>query len=61
MQTFKLTHETGWQAIPGDTKTIVVHFDDGHKETVDLVGFLMMKKNKVNKIDCYKAGETIEN
>ncbi len=60
MQTFELTHETGWHTIPGDTTTIVVHFYDGHKETVGLVDFLIMRKDKVSKIDCYKAGEKIE-
>ena len=54
--------KTGWATFPGDTKTIVAHFKDGHKETFTLVDFLMAHKTRkqVIQIDCYKEGEEIK-
>lgn len=53
--------KTGWTRIDGDTKTIVAHFKDGHKETFSLVDFLIATKahKHVVQIDCYKEGEDI--
>lgn len=62
MTTYKLTHETGWQTIPGDTKLIVAHFEDGHTEKMEVWKFLTIgrKIDKIQKIDCYSAGEKIK-
>ena len=59
MKSYKLSNETGWQTIPGDTHTIVAHFRDGHKEKMRTYEFLMMgaKRSQVKQIDCYKEGE----
>ena len=64
MKTIKINpKETGWISIPGDTKTIVAHFNDGHKETFHTFHFATIgkrKKNKIVQIDCYKEGEEIK-
>lgn len=62
MTTYKLTNETGWQTIPGDTKVIVAHFNDGHTEQMEVWQFIALgrKRSKIQKIDCYTAGETIK-
>ena len=54
--------KTGWTKVSGDTKTIVAHFKDGHKETFTLFEFLMAHKahKYVIQIDCYKEGEEIK-
>ena len=54
--------ETGWTPIEGGTKTIVAHFDDGHKETMALVDYMMAarKRQHVVQIDCYAEGEEIK-
>ena len=64
MKTIKFNpKETGWVSIDGDVKTIVAHFNDGHKETMSLLDFVAInkrKKNKIVQIDCYKEGEEIK-
>ena len=62
MTSYTLTHETGWGTIPGDTKVIVAHFNDGHTERMEVWQFIALgrKRNKIQKIDCYTAGETIK-
>ena len=64
MKTIKLNpKETGWIPIDGDIKTIVAHFNDGHKETMSLLCFVTIskrKRNKIMQIDCYKEGEEIK-
>lgn len=63
MKTIKFNpKETGWLSIDGDVATIVAHFENGEKETMNFVGFATMNKRKFNKIvqiDCYKEGEEI--
>ena len=63
MRTIKINpDETGWVKIDGTVKTVVAHFNDGHKEIFSLVDFLTFKeKGKVVKIDCYNDGEEINN
>ena len=54
--------KTGWQEIPTGTRTIVAHYEDGHKQTFDLVDFLVLRnKRKIVQIDCYKEDEEINN
>jgi hypothetical protein len=54
-------NETGWQSIPGGTRTIVAHYEDGHKQTFDLVDFLVLRnKRKIIQIDCYQENEEIK-
>ena len=64
METIKLNpKETGWIFIKSDVKTIVAHFNDGHKETMPLLDFVTInkrKKNKIVQIDCYKEDEEIK-
>ena len=64
MKTIKINpKETGWLSIPCDIKTIVAHFNDGHKETTPLLALVTInkrKKNKIVQIDCYKEGEEIK-
>lgn len=64
MKTIKFNpKETGWIRIDGGVKTIVAHFNDGHKETMSLLDFVTInkrKKNKMVQIDCYKEGEEIK-
>ena len=59
MQSYELSNEPGWLSIPGDTRTIVAHFIDGHEEKMSLTDLLVMgrKRNQVKRIDCYKEGE----
>lgn len=54
--------ETGWVEIPGDTKIVVAHFKDGHKETFTTSGYLTAPpklRKKVIQIDCYAEGEEL--
>lgn len=64
MQTIKIdSKKTGWVSLPGDTHSVVAHFEDNHKEKYSLVDFLVLKpkvKNMIVKIDCYKKGEIIK-
>ncbi len=63
MTTYKLDHKgDGWISIPGNTKIIVAHFKDGHTEKLEPWQFAAMgrKRSKVERIDCYTAGETIK-
>jgi hypothetical protein len=57
MKSIKVDNQkTGWVVIPATTKKIVAHFNDGHKEVIDLVDYITMnskKKSQVNQIDCY--------
>ena len=59
MVSYELSNKTGWQSIPGDIRTIVAHFRDGHEEKMSLTDFLVMgrNRNQVKRIDCYKEGE----
>lgn len=51
----KLTKETGWTAIPGDTKTIVAHYKSGDSRSMDLIDFLVLRnKADIVEIDCLK-------
>ena len=55
--------ETGWVSIDGDVATVVAHFNNGEKETMNIVDFVTMNRRKYNKIlqiDCYKEGEEIK-
>ena len=55
--------ETGWVSIDGDVVTVVVHFNNGEKETMNTTDFVTMNRRKYNKIvqiDCYKEGEQNE-
>ena len=65
MQTIKFdSKKTEWVVLPGGTRQVVAHFDDGHKETFDLVDFLVLKKgikDKIVSIDCYEEGEKVTN
>lgn len=48
----------GWIDMPAGTRTIVAHYKDGHKETMALEEFLLLRnKRKIVQIDCYKEGE----
>ena len=63
MITIKINpNETGWTRIDGNTKTIVAHFDDGHKETMSLIDYITAarKSQHVVQIDCYTDGEEIK-
>ena len=64
MKTIKFNpKETGWIPIDGDVATIVSHFNNGEKETMNIIDFVTMNRKKYNKIvqiDCYKEGEEIE-
>lgn len=62
MTSYKVNmNETGWQSIPGGTRTIVAHYEDGHKQTFDLVDFLVLRnKRKIIQIDCYQENEEIK-
>ena len=64
MKTIKFyPKETGWIRIDGSVKTIVAHFNDGHKETMSPLDFVTInkrKKNKIVQIDCYKEYEEIK-
>ena len=64
MQSLKFDNKkTGWVSLPGGTRKVVAHFNDGNKETYDLVDFLILKKrtkDKIVSIDIYKEGETIK-
>lgn len=64
MNTYEFNNkETGWVTIPRGTKTVVAHFKDGHKETMELCQFLVLgvrKKNQITRIDCYSEGEKIQ-
>lgn len=45
MKTIKINpKETGWTRIDGNTKTIVAHFDDGHKETMSLIDYMIRRQ-----------------
>ena len=63
MKTIKFNpKENGWLRIDGDVETIVAHFENGGKETMNFMGFATMNKRKFNKIvqiGCYKEGEEI--
>lgn len=52
-------NKTGWTCIDGNTKTIVAHFDDCHKETMSLIDYMTAarKRQHVVQIDCYADGE----
>ena len=56
--------KTRWTTFPGDTKTIIAHFKDGHKEKFTLVEFLLLVAKKAYKnviqLDFYKEGEEIK-
>lgn len=64
MKTIKFNpKETGWVRIDGDVKTIVAHFNNGEKETMNIIDFVIMDRswyNKIVQIDCYKEGEEIK-
>lgn len=64
MKTIKINpKETGWIPIDGDVATVVVHFNNGEKETINIIDFVTMNRRKYNKIvqiDCYKEGEEIK-
>ena len=63
MNTIKTDFETGWVMIPGETKTVVAHFKDVHKETMKLYELLTSgkrKKNNIVQIDCYAENEEIK-
>lgn len=64
MKTIKFNpKETVWIPIDSDVRTIVAHFNNGEKETMNFIGFITMnerKKNKIVQIDCYKEGEEIK-
>ena len=52
--------KTGWTKIPGATKKVIVHFNDGHKKTMDLLDFITLGKRdakKVIQIDCYTESD----
>ena len=52
--------KTGWTKIPGTTKIVVVHFNDGHKKAMDLLDFITLGKRdakKVIQIDCYTESD----
>lgn len=63
MKTYKVDFtETGWQNIPGDTETIIVHYRNGEKKTLDVVKFLTLcykEKKQITQIDCYNKSEQI--
>lgn len=61
MKTIKIDNtQTGWTLIPGNTKTVVAYFNDGHKEVMPFLEFIVSKKrSSVVQIDCYKASEII--
>lgn len=65
MQSIKFDNKvTGWVSLPGGTRKVVAHFNDGNKETYDLVDFLTLKKRTMDKIvsiDVYQEGEAIKN
>ena len=45
MKTIKINpKETGWVSIPCDIKTIVAHFNDGHKETMPLLALVTIAR-----------------
>lgn len=49
----KLTSETGWTLIPGNTKTIIAHFKSGASQKMDLIDFLVRRdKSDIVEIDC---------
>ena len=63
MKTIKINpKKTGWTRIDGNIKTIVAHFDDGHKETMSLIDYMTAarKRQHVVQIDCYADGEEIK-
>lgn len=52
-------NEKGWLSISGDTKVIVAHYKDGHREKMELYEFLSNSKRLKNvvRIDCYTEEE----
>lgn len=64
MKTIKFNpKETCWIPVDGDVATIVAYFNNGEKETMNIVDFVTMNRRKYNKIvqiDCYKEGEEIK-
>ena len=55
-------NKTGWTNIEGNIKNIVAHFNDGHKEKMTVLDFLMAthKRKKIIQIDLYAEGEEIK-
>lgn len=52
--------KTGWTKIPGTTKKVIVHFNDGNKKEMDLLDFITLGKRdakKVIQIDCYTESD----
>lgn len=52
--------KTGWTKIPGATKKVIVHFNDGNKKEMDLLDFITLGKKdakKVIQIDCYTESD----
>ena len=52
--------KTGWTKIPGTTKIVVVHFNDGNKKEMDLLDFITLSKRDAKKaiqIDCYTESD----
>lgn len=63
MKSIKIdTNKTGWTHIEGDVKNIVAHFNDGHKEKMTVLDFLISARKRKNiiQIDLYSEGEEIE-
>lgn len=63
MKSIKIdTNKTGWTHIEGDVKNIVAHFNDGHKEKMTVLDFLMSahKRKNIIQIDLYSEGEEIK-
>ena len=54
--------KAGWIPIESDTKIIVAHFDDGHKEKMTVLDFLISarKRKHIVQIDIYAEGEEIK-
>lgn len=54
-------NKTCWTHIEGDVKNIVAHFNDGHKEKMAVLDFLMAarKRKNITQIDLYAEGEEI--
>lgn len=62
MKSIKIdTNKTGWTHIEADVKNIVAHFNDGHKEKMAVLDFLMAARKRKNiiQIDLYAEGEEI--